>query len=186
MRGLTSAMQSAIAGGTVTLALLFQASFTGGTVYAWTGIGNLSWNGQTWQGLGTLISFDQVDETDDVKAQSVILVVKGVSPGDISTALGQLANGQAGLIYLACFDAGGNLLASPRVIFRGRLDIGEIDDSNPDAPQINLTYEHELVDLERPREWRFTHQQQQQLYPGDNGLQYIAGLQDTEITWGQN
>ena len=79
----------------------------------------------------------------------------------------------------------GAIIADPKVIFRGRLDVAEIDDSNPDEPIINLSYENELIDLERPREWRYTDEHQQQLYPGDTGLKGIAALQNRELVWGR-
>lgn len=77
------------------------------------------------------------------------------------------------------------VIDAPKIIFKGRLDVGEIDDSNPLEPVINLNYENELVDLERPREWRYTDQHQKQLSPGDRGLEYVAGLQDKQIVWGR-
>ena len=151
----------------------------------WTGLGTLSWNAATWQGVGNLIDCSPVDETDDVKAQGITLKVKGVSSADVATALGEVANGTAGSIRLALLTEAGAIIADPKVIFRGRLDVAEIDDSNPDEPIINLSYENELIDLERPREWRYTDEHQQQLYPGDTGLKGIAALQNRELVWGR-
>jgi hypothetical protein len=41
-----------------------------------------------------------------------------------------------------------------------------------------------LIDLNRAREWRYTHESQQQISPGDRGFEYVAGLQEREIRWG--
>jgi hypothetical protein len=49
---------------------------------------------------------------------------------------------------------------------------------------VTVTYEGRLIDLGRAREWRYTHESQQQLAPGDRGFEYVAGLQDKEILWG--
>lgn len=184
-RDLTVAMAAAIAAADTRPILLLEAVFTSGTVRHWTGLGDLSWNGYTWTGLGDLIGHTPVDETDELKAQGITITVKGISAGDVSTALQELRNGAAGSIRLALLDSSGAIIADPKIIFRGRLDLGEIDDSNPDQPVITLGYEHELIDLERPREWRYTDQHQQQLYPGDTGLSRIADLQDRELVWGR-
>lgn len=184
-RDLTVAMAAAIADPNVRPLLLFEALYGDTTVRYWTGIGNLDWNSQTWQGVGTLIECSEVDETDDVKAQGITLKVRGVTAGDIEVALAELRGGKSGSIRLALLDDAGAIINAPKVMFRGRLDVAEIDDTDPETPVINLGYEHELVDLERPREWRFTHEHQQQLYPGDTGLRFIAGLQDKELLWGR-
>ena len=49
---------------------------------------------------------------------------------------------------------------------------------------IELTVESRLIDLQRQRERRFTDADQKYFYPGDTGLQYVAGLQDQVIYWG--
>jgi hypothetical protein len=50
---------------------------------------------------------------------------------------------------------------------------------------LTITAESRLIDMNRARERRFTDADQQQLYPGDLGLQYVAGLQDKEFPWGR-
>lgn len=184
-RDLTVAMAAAVAASDVRPILLFEAVYTSGIVRFWTGLGDLSWNGYTWQGVGDLIGHTPVDETDEIKAQGISITVKGITAGDVATALSELAGGAAGSIRLALLDSSGAIIADPKIIFRGRLDQPEIDDSDPENPVINLSYEHELIDLERPREWRYTDQHQQQLYPGDTGLSRIAQLQDRELIWGR-
>ena len=138
-----------------------------------------------WRGVGTLIELAPFDETVDLRATGISIRTKAVGSEDVAAALADLANGKTGFIRLALLDAAGAIIPDPRVIFRGRLDTAEIDDSNPEEPVINLQYEGELVDLERLREWRFTAEHQQLLYPGDTGLRYVAGLQDQDIMWGR-
>ena len=98
--------------------------------------------------------------------------------------LQSLANGNAAIIRLALLDSSNAVISTPKIVFRGRLDGAEIDDSNVESPVINLAYENELVDLERPREWRWTDEHQKKLYPGDRGLEHIAALQDAQVPFG--
>jgi hypothetical protein len=67
--------------------------------------------------------------------------------------------------------------------FAGRLDVPTIMDG-ADRCEIQITYESRLIDLNRAREWRYTHESQQQISPGDRGFEYVAGLQEREIRWG--
>lgn len=209
-RNLSSAMVTAVAASTVQPLLLFEALFGSTTVRYWTGIGTLEWNSYSWQGVGTLIDCSPVEESDDVKAQGITLKVKGVSSADVAVALDEIAGGAAGSIRLGLLapddvlgdpatggvlgdpatglmvgSPGGGMIADPKIIFRGRLDVGEIDDSNPEEPIIVLSYENELIDLERPREWRFTDEAQTALHADDTALRWIAGLQDQELVWGR-
>lgn len=184
-RNLTALMAAEIVKTTVRPIILYEFVTTSGTVYYWTGYGNLSWNSHTWVGTGTLLEVAPIDETDDVKAQGTTIRLSGMSTAMISVVLGQLTNGLAGIVRLAMRDSANAIIADPKIIFRGRLDGCQIDNKDPTALIINVAYEHELVDLERPRERRYTHEAQQALYPGDTALRYMAGLQDRVLYWGR-
>ena len=186
MRNLTTAMSNAVAASTVTPILLFEATFGDATGYYWTGIGDLAWNGHTWLGVGTLIELAPFDETVDLQATGVSITTKAVASADVAAALADMRNGTAGSIRLALLDSAGAILADPKIVFRGRLDTAEIDDSDPENPVIKLQYENEMIDLERPREWRYTDEHQQQLHSGDTGLRYVAALQDQDVIWGRH
>jgi hypothetical protein len=53
-RNLTAGMITEVQAENVRPILLFEGVMESGTVYYWTGYGNLSWNAQTWVGTGTL------------------------------------------------------------------------------------------------------------------------------------
>ncbi|MFO1081867.1 MAG: hypothetical protein U1E23_14710 [Reyranellaceae bacterium] len=186
-RTLTTAMGNAIVAPTVRPILLFDATLADDSVvYYFTGYGTVTWNGHTYLGTGQLIAIDKVDETDDVKAQGTQVTVNGVPSSQVSLFLQSLANGKTGIVRLAMLDNAGSIVATPKVLFKGLLDTAKADESNLEAPVFGLTYEHALVDLERPREVRYTHEAQQAAYPGDLGLQYIAELQDKVVEFGKN
>lgn len=184
-RNLSADMLAALIAANVRPILLYEAEFVSGTVRYWTGYGDLSWNSQTWTGTGTLITMSAVDENDDVRAQGATLKLAGMPEAMIAIALAESRSGKPGSVRFGLLSEAGAVIATPKVTFKGRLDDVEIDDENPQELYINFKYEHELIDLERPREWRYTDEHQQQLYPGDTGLRYIPGLQDKELTWGR-
>lgn len=184
-RDLEAAMAAEIVKAVVTPILLFEAVLAdGSTVYYWTGVGTLSWNSQTWVGTGALIGLGNIDETDDVKAQAGSVTVNGVPSAMVSLFAQSLGAGKQGIVRLAMLDASNAVVADPKIIFRGRLDGAVIDEKTVESPVATLTYEHELADLKRPREWRYTNSHQQKFYSGDLGLEHIAALQDAEIPFG--
>ncbi|OYY35539.1 MAG: hypothetical protein B7Y08_25365 [Rhodospirillales bacterium 24-66-33] len=164
--------------------LLFELEFS--TVqYLWTGIGTLAWNAQNWLGLGNMLELSAVEETDSIEARGFMLKLSGAPPDQIELALEELQTRRYGIIRLGLLDASGAIVSTPKIMCRGRLDVGEIDDSNPEKPIISLQYENELIDLERAREWRYTDEHQKLLHDGDASLRYISRYADLVIYWGR-
>jgi hypothetical protein len=170
--------------GTVGLAFLFEGHFINVSIYLWTGLGELSWNGQIWQGAGVLMGIGQAKETEDLSAQGMIVSLSGIDETLISLALQQLRQGQACTVYIACVDWTTNALQStPYAFFTGRVDVPTIDDSATTAT-ISLQLENRLVDFERERVRFFDPLTQNIYYPGDRGFDYVSSLQDEKIFWG--
>ncbi len=74
------------------------------------------------------------------------------------------------------------LEGSPILLFRGKMDT-MADTDTGEISTLALSVESELLDLERPREIRLTHEQQLQLFPGDKGCIHVADIQDKIIEW---
>lgn len=183
-RDLTAGMLSSIAAGTVRPVLFYQGSFSGGTVRLWTGLGSVSWNGQTWLGAGSLLGMSSIQETTEVRAAGLTISLSGMPGSLISLALSQARQGAAGLVYLGFLDSSGAIIADPTLAFSGRLDVPEIVDSG-DTCTITISYESRLIDLERARERRYTQEDQRLDYPDDDGFNQVPGLQDAVILWGR-
>jgi len=164
-------------------AWLYEGEFASGWVRLWSGIGPLSWDGETWSGVGTLLGMSGADETTEVRAARLIISLSGVPSDLLAAALGDARSGKPGRVYLAFF-TGGSIVADPALHFEGRLDVPAIEDG-PDTATISISYESELIDLERARERRYTPEDQSIDYPGDLGFAYVAALQDAQITWGR-
>ena len=50
---------------------------------------------------------------------------------------------------------------------------------------ITLNCESRLIQLERPKNRRYTHEDQQERLTGDLGFEFVTDLQDKEIIWGK-
>lgn len=180
---MTSAMTTALAAEVVRPALFFEGGFFGGTVRIWTGAQSIVWNGSTWTGLGHLVGLSKVQEGETIEAKSVTVTLSGVPASLVSAALGEARQGLPGKVWLGLLDADLALIADPVPMFSGRLDVPSITDGQ-ETCTISISYESRLIDLNRPREVRYTHEMQQQLYPGDRGLEYVTAIQEKKITWG--
>lgn len=76
-----------------------------------------------------------------------------------------------------------HLVDKPYLVFKGLCDVGEVD-VNPNKPAIRIRYKSRIADLERARERRMTHEDQQIEFPGDMFYQYTGALSDMTINWG--
>lgn len=182
-RDLTTDMATAIAAKVVRPVLLVEGQFAGGTLHWWTGVGELSWNAIAWTGVGDLLGVSEVEETDEIKAGGVTFTLSSVKTSAIALALAEMRRGLPGKVWLALLDEAGAVVADPKILFRGTLDTCVTRDGG-ETSTISLTYEHALIDLERPRQVRYTDQEQKRRFAGDRGLEGVSALQDAQVPWG--
>lgn len=182
-RGLSSAMLSAVAKSNVKVAFFAQFDFSAASLYLWSGVGNYSWNGQTWQGVGTLLGFKPISEFLDGRSSGLSFSLSGVPSIIINAAFSQQYRGRNCALYLALFDDSWAVLANPTQVWGGRMDVMTIQDGG-DTCAATLTAESRLVQLQVARQVRYTDGEQQRLFPGDKGLEFVSALQLKEIAWG--
>jgi len=168
----------------IQVALLVALDFESGFVRVWSGIGTLSFESQTFNGVGHLGSIAPIQESGAaVRANAITLQLSGIPSSLLSVALGSHYQGRNAKIWLGFFTTAWVLLDCA-ILFAGRMDTMQIDEG-PETSTITLTAESHLADLKRPRVRRYTNEDQQQLYPGDLGFQYVESLQNAEIAWGR-
>jgi hypothetical protein len=168
--------------GTVRPVVFYEGEFAAGVVRFWTGVGDLSWNGQTWRGVGTLLSVSTISETADIRAEGMTLSLSGISSDIISLVLTQCRLGLPGRVWFGFTLADGQVIADPYLAFSGKLDVPVIDDEGTQCT-VSLSYESQLIDLERPREFRWTHQTQLSLHPGSLGFAFVSEQSDIKLVF---
>ena len=182
-RTITPAVLAELAAGVVRPAIFVESQFPSGYLRLWSGLGEITWGGRTWAGAGTLLNVGTIEETTDVVATGTTVTLSGIPTDLVSACISDARQGLPGQIYLGFLTAAGAVIADPVMAFAGRLDVPTIMDG-AERCEIQITYESRLIDLNRAREWRYTHESQQQISPGDRGFEYVAGLQEREIRWG--
>lgn len=182
-RGLTAAMLAAVLAGTVRPVLFYQGEFSTGTLRLTSAARDISWNGQTWVGAGSMLEVSPVEEASDIRAVNFSVSLSGEFAAILSIALGAVRQGYPGSVWLGAFDAAGALIADPFKAFSGRLDVPDVLDDGAIC-RITVSYESRLIDLERVRARRYTPEDQAIDYPTDLGFDYVPSLQDAKIKWG--
>lgn len=164
-------------------ALLVDIELESSTVYIWTGFGDYVYNSNTYVGVGNLGGISDLVETGNVEANGITLTLAGIPTALISAALVDARQGKTVSCHLALFDSTETLIDVADNIFQGLLDVPTLIKGSPTST-ISITAESRLIELTRSRERRYTDEDQQELFSGDLGLEYVVGLQDKEIKWG--
>ena len=165
-----------------TIAVLLKFAFDSGDLNLWTGLGDVTWNGDVYTGASDLLGIEALTETKQVEARGVKFALSGIPSSIISTALGQNYQGRSAKMWLA-FLVSDSIVADPYLLFNGRMDVMTIEDLG-DTATIAVSAENVLVDLERPAKRRYQPEDQEADYPGDKGFEFVAGLQVKDFPFG--
>ena len=157
--------------------------FDAGTVRYWTGYGTITIGSATYAGLGAFSSISTIEETEDLSARGLTIDLTGVPNDLVAAALSEPYQGRTAAVRFGTLNADTGAVIESITIFSGRMDTMAISNDGKQAT-IGISVESKLVDFQRTRESRYTHEEQLRRYPADMGLEYVAGLQDKVIYWG--
>lgn len=158
-----------------------------GILYLHDGIGAISaddWDGnpQTWQGVGDLGGIEGIDEASDVSPYSATLILSGLD----STISGAILTDDAVLrdvyILISARNEDGSLVAEPHPMWRGQLNDLQVQVGSENV--IRAVCESFLAAFERSNGILFNDADQQALFSGDVGFQYLEQVIDAKIVWG--
>jgi hypothetical protein len=189
-------MATALVAPIVRMALMASLQFGDNTVYVWSGIGPTTWNGMTFQGVGSFGDVSPISEDSDVAAKSVTISLSAIPSSLMSEVLFETRVLRSANIWLALYDASGGLISTPLLSYQGKMDAPELEDDGQHCV-CTISLENVLVDLNRPVYRRYTDADQQLDLPDqiarlglptntiDTGMMHVAGLQEQITFWGR-
>ena len=179
------------------------------TLHFWSGIGNLTYAGTTYTGAGEFLQISEVRESSDISANGATLSLSGIPSDLVSLAVNEPYQGRTCRMKLGMIDntltepgflgiGGGDYLllntdgsrlsiaatapATMFDLFAGYMDQMNITEG-PETATIALAVESKMVDLDKPRLRRYTHNNQIARYSGDMAFEFVNRLQDEEMEW---
>lgn len=182
MRTLTTAVSNAVDAGNVPLVIFVEMDFQSGFLRVNNSAQTIAWDGRDWIGVGALGSIDPIAETADLSAQGLAFRISGVPTEHIAVALGQKYQGRACKVWYAPLDSGHVVIADPIGPFSYRMDTMDIELGA--TATISVAAESRLIDWERSSVSRYTNEEQQRLFPGDLGLEFVPQMAEKQIRWG--
>jgi hypothetical protein len=179
MRSLTTSAASLIASGRAALAQLVYVETYGSNppVLLNTSGWDLAWGGNTYLGAAGLGTINTIkDEPGELPGLSFEIAA---IPAALSLALVDAQNmkGKACVIRTALINIDTCVIEDAQIEWTGRIDTFTID-----GPTVVVTAEPAALDLTRPTVLRYTNDDQQRLYPGDMGFEFVTDS-EKPIVW---
>jgi hypothetical protein len=183
-RDLTPAMVAELAKAGIKPAMFVEMVFLSGVSRVWSGPGTKAWNNYNWTGLGEFASITKITEDQEIRAGGITLGLTGIPTTLISQVLTECRQRYPVNIWFGLLDTNEAVIADPFQCYSGRMDVPTILEGAQEC-SVAITVENKLIDMNRTRERRYTHGDQQIDYPGDLGFQYVASMQEWNGVWGK-
>lgn len=132
--------------------------------------------------VGTMGTISVISETTEVAAKGIDLTLSGIPSEYVSLALQNNYRGRTAAVYLLLYNEDRSAYQQS-MIFRGRMDQMVINEGENQST-ITVKCESRLVDLNRPREKRYTDEYQKSVHPADTGLEFMKSMADRSLYWG--
>lgn len=183
--GIDSSITSYLEADHQVLFLAVKAEFDTETIRLWSGDYDLSFDGGTYTGVGTLLSVSNIEDTLELKSSGLSVALAGMDATVLDLALTENYQNRFITVYLGYLSGGTDTTVGTMTLFKGRMQSMVIND-DPNGSTITVDAENRLIDLQRPSNLRYTKESQQYISAGDTCFDRVQSLQDKEIIWGRS
>ena len=164
------------------LCVLAQVDHPLGMLYYWTGLGPLSWNGQTWQGVGLLASIEAAQRSTSLAIQEIKMTLSGL-PADQASLISSQVRMRTARAWLAVLTPEMRVVADPILLFEATMDYQTLSIAENGTASVAVIAQAGFWTLERAVDVSWSNEEQQRAYAGDTGMDRIPGLVDRELAW---
>src|SRR5665213_2302513 len=154
-RDISSPMLASLVSNAIRCGFLADITFRSGSQYVWTGIGDLTYGGNLYRGVGSLGKLGAIVESSGVSAAGTSIELSGIDPALLAECLTDIQLGAPVTIYFVLFDGALNILGAPYPLFVGAGDQPAIQ-IDLDKLAISLKLESRLTNLQRANMRRYT------------------------------
>ena len=144
----------------------------------------VTYGSNTYQPLGYLLSFSNIEETTDLQVGSLTLNLSGIDKVYIRHVLDETFVDRKVIIRKAFLSTSNDsLIANPIIIYQGNMNTPAITESG-DMSMVSIEVANQFVDFDKTP-GRFTNSESQHLYyPDDKGFEYAPEI-IKDIVWGR-
>lgn len=182
-RDISAPNQAASAADAIAPVLFLSLGFDSGPVRVHSWLGDITWGGNTYTGIGQLGSVTPVEEDSELTRTPLTLTLSGIPTSMLSVVLTEQYQGRTATLYLGYLNTTTfQLTDDPFVLYRGRMDTADIQQG--EELTVSVSVESRFAAWDRPQVRRYNNSDQQSRYPGDRGLEFIEQSTEKQIAWG--
>lgn len=157
---------------------------TSPALYITTAHKQISYNSQNWSPLGQLLKIPDIEESLSITARTINISLSGVDQSIISAVLSQKLINRDLDIYMGFLDSNGTLIVDPVQIFKGIVENYNVAENSVQGSSIvDVSVASHWVDFEKTAGRRTNDNDQQLLYPGDDGFRHTSQI-IKDLEWG--
>jgi hypothetical protein len=163
--------------------IFVKLEFDSGNVNLHSELGEISFGGDTYTGVGKLGSVSNSDEVSDLSAAPFSIGLSGLPNDLVSILFNEHYQGRRATIYIGYLDLTTRQLVDvPFIWRRGLIDYAKDRQGKTFAISLNINSRLSRWNTANVR--RYNNATQQSRYPNDRGLQFIDRMANKTIVWG--
>jgi hypothetical protein len=187
-----TAQSDELTSGNICILPMVFLDFDSDPTYIWGGVGNLSYNGQTWVGVGDLGKIEKVANDAKGGIKSLTLTLNGLKDQDDQDTTGLTAlkdisyRGKSGFVYFGYFEDDGKTMVagtSPELIYSGRVSHMAAAESLESA-SVRVTIDSFLALMSRSIPLMLSDDEHQRYFSGDKGYDHKPDAMNKTVYWG--
>lgn len=182
MRFLTPEAEAAAGADHVLRTVAVALDFGSGMVRLNGSPGNIVIGLDEFLGVGQLGSISAIEESAALQSYGLTVALSGIPRDSVNLALTQTYQGRRGTVWDVLMNTTTwQVIADPVILFRGRMDTMSVTLGDTAVATVRL--ENRLSDWARPRMSRYSAEDQEKKFPGDEGLRFAAALESKSVIW---
>ncbi len=155
-----------------------------GEVWLWTGVGDLVYAGQTYEGIGQFGGIAGVGGSKQLGVRQITFELRGI-PADAAQWLGADVRGQTARAWVAGLNAAGTQVnGAAWQAVDGKADYQELPIQDDGTIAVQLRVVEPVFEMERSQNLRWTAQRLKETHGSElTGLDLISSLADASENW---
>jgi hypothetical protein len=183
MRSLSAGLITAFDAAHATIVAFVRFEFDSGVSRYTTAGHDITWDGFTWLGVGSLAAIEEVAENVELEFPGTRITLSGVPSAILSLALAEPAQGRIATIFFGAIDPTTRaIVTAPAVEYIGLMDTMPIEDGAQEG-SVTVNCESRMVVFATPRTRRFTDPDQRKRSATDGFFRFTAQMVDRELVW---
>ena len=156
----------------------------GADLYAWSGMEDLSWDGQTWKGVGYMLGLATIDRGDALSFRTQEFTLNGLDP-QVLAGMDESVRGRLAKLWLGARNGDGQIIRDPLLVADMEQDTLRREIGEDGMIKLTLSCFAALPRFDKATGRKWSQESQQERYAADEGFYYTQKLGRTgpPIDW---